>query len=171
MVTISTITLKVALAIGGAEIFNRIGDFSKNANDNHFTQFTHSNFYYSYPEFGKKWTNNNDHCQFHRVNVKCHLCDHTPERNYAGIGTIYVLNNGICNDEILVSTALKVKDRGVEIIRGKKLQTFEYVKNTPRLSRMILLCKEHTASYFEWQKPSATLRQEIKQPILQLELF
>lgn len=133
--TVSTLTLNVALAIGGNKIFNQIGKFSKEANENEYTMFTHYNFFYSYP-IGKD-------CQFHQVNTKCHLCDHTPERNYAGVGTIYLLNNGVCNDDILIPNGHKIE-------RGRKVLLTKYVKNTPSLSRMILLCENHIKDYFQW---------------------
>lgn len=155
--TISTITLSVALKIGTAEIFNQIEKFSKEATENEYTIFTHYNFFYSYPEFGKSWLKGKD-CEFHKVNTKCHLCDYTPERNYAGVGTINILNNGICNDKILVS-------KGYETIRGRKVQLHDYVVNTPRLSRMILLCDKHVTRYIEWDK------QKNKPIQQQLQLF
>jgi hypothetical protein len=157
--TITTITLSVALAIGGAEIFNQIERFTKEATENEYTSFTHCNFFYSYPEWGKPWLNGKS-CEFHRVNTKCHLCDWKPERNYAGVGTIYLLNNGICNDEILIN-------KGYKILRGRKVWQQEYVPNTPRLSRMILLCQNHVGSYFRWCK-----NKEVKKVTpMQLQLF
>jgi hypothetical protein len=136
ILTVTTITVNVALAIGGPEIFNQIQKFAAEANENNYTLFTHKNFFYSYPVFGKSWKNKD--CEFHRVNTKCHLCDYMPERNYAGYGHIYVLNNGICNPDILV--------------RDRQTKKWDYVPNTPRLSRMILLCQDHIKGYFEWKK-------------------
>lgn len=141
--TITTITLSVALAIGGNEILNQIEKFSKEATDNEYTSFTHYNFFYSYPEFGKQWKNGKS-CEFHRVNTKCHLCEYMPERNYAGVGTMYLLNNGICNDEIILHKGYKKE-------RGRLIQIKEYVKNTQRLSQMILLCENHVSSHFPWR--------------------
>lgn len=157
--TITTITLSVALAIGGVEIFNQIERFTKEATENEYTRFTHYNFFYSYPEWGKTWANGKS-CEFHRVNTKCHLCDWQPQRNYAGVGTIYLLNNGICNDEILVSKGYKKE-------RGRLIQQKDFVPNTPRLSRMILLCPNHVASHFLWCR-----NKEVKKvKPMQLELF
>jgi hypothetical protein len=133
--TISSITLKVALEIGCAEIFNQIEKFSKEAHENNYTSFTHYNFFYTYPQ-----------CEFHQVNTKCHWCGEMPERNYAGIGTINILNNGICNDLII----------------SKK----QYIKNTPRLSQMILLCDKHVGSYYKWSPNN-----QKKKELLQLTLF
>jgi hypothetical protein len=157
--TITTITLSVALAIGSSELFDQIERFSKEANENDYTSFTHYNYFYSYPKFGKTWKDGKD-CQFHMVQTKCHLCDSMPKRNYAGVGTIYLLNNGICKDEILVNT-------GYKIVRGKKVWETQYIPNTPRLSPMILLCEDHVGSYFKWSQ-----NQEVKKKYpVQLELF
>lgn len=156
--TITTITLSVALAIGGTEIFNQIERFSREATENEYTSFTHYNFFYSYPEWGKKWANGKQ-CEFHRVNTKCHLCDYMPERNYAGVGEIYLLNNGICNAKILVVKGYKKE-------RGRMIPIQEYIPNTPRLSQMILLCPKHVGSYFKWDKYKVK-----KAKPMQLELF
>lgn len=155
--TITTITLSVALAIGGTEIFNQIERFSKEATENEYTRFTHYDFFYSYPEWGRPWKNGKS-CEFHKVNTKCHLCDWKPIRNYAGVGSIYLLNNGICNDKILVT-------KGYRKQRGRTIQQIEFVPNTPRLSRMILLCPNHVLSHFEWNR-----NKELKR-VKQLELF
>lgn len=157
--TISTISLQVALAIGGSRAFNDIERFSLEANENEYTCFTHFNFFYSYPEWGKKWPDGKS-CQYHRVNTKCHLCDYMPERNFAGVGHIYILNNGICNDDILVSG-------GYRIERGRRVQILDRVQNTARLSRMILLCPDHVRGYFKWD-PNRT---ESRGRSVQLELF
>jgi hypothetical protein len=157
--TITTITLSVALAIGGTEIFNQIERFSREATENEYTSFTHYNLFYSYPEWGKQWANGK-YCEFHRVNTKCHLCDYVPERNYAGVGTMYLLNNGICNDDILVVKSWQKK-------RGVLIPIAERVPNTPRLSRMIILCQNHVGSYFKWCQNK--VYKKVK-PI-QLELF
>lgn len=157
--TITCISLSVALAIGTCEMFQEIERFSKEATENEYTSFTHYNFFYNSPEWGTKWLND-ESCSFHRVNTKCHLCDYMPARNYAGIGTIYLLNNGVCNDEILVS-------KGTKIQRGRSIQINEWVPNTPRLSRMILLCSDHIGSHFKWRE-----NKEIKEKkYIQLELF
>lgn len=150
MAIITTITLQVALKIGAAEIFNQIEKFSKEANDNEYIEFTHYNFFYSYPGWNNKWLNGKD-CEFHRVYTKCHLCSYMPERNYAGVGSIYLLNNGICNGKVLVCN-------------NKKM---EYVTNTPQLTRMILLCPNHVSSHFMYCKN----KEGKKAKPLQLSLF
>lgn len=95
---ISTITLPVALAIGNTSGFKNIEMFMNYANPGQYIDFTHRNFYYSYPVFGKQWMSGKD-CEFHRVNTKCNVCNHMPERNFAGIGSIYLLHNGIALDQ------------------------------------------------------------------------
>lgn len=157
--TISVISLQVALAIGGAEAFNQIEKFSKHATENEYTSFTHYNFFYSYPEWGKQWGSGKD-CEFHRVNTKCHLCGYMPERNYAGVGTLFILNNGICNEDILVVN-------GYEKKRGRTIPQLQRVANTARLSRMILLCPDHVAGYFKWRHNTPVKQAKP----FQLELF
>ena len=154
---ISTITLNVALAIGAGTV-NKIEQFSKEADCNEYTLFTHYNFFYSYPEWEKKWKDGKL-SEFHRVHTKCHLCDYRPERNYAGIGSIYILNNGLCNKTILVKN-------GTEIRRGKECTIFKEIPNTPQLSQMILLCPDHIGSYFDWR-----LQTKTESKVLQLQLF
>lgn len=95
--TVSTLTLNVALAICGSNC-DIVTRFSQEADTNEYMLFTHFNYFYSYPEFGKKWKLEND-CEFHKVQIKCHLCQQLPERNYAGVGHIYLLHNGIGNNQ------------------------------------------------------------------------
>lgn len=134
---LSSITLNVALAIGTADCFNRLEEFTKKASCCEYTSFTHYNFFYSYPLFGKKWKDNK-YCEYHQVNTICHICKCMPERNYAGIGTMYLLHNGVGDNEILI------KNNGIK----------QYIKNTPRLSPMIILCENHINQngYTEWEK-------------------
>ncbi|MGN6804249.1 MAG: hypothetical protein ACTHJN_20290 [Ginsengibacter sp.] len=49
--------------------------------------FTHYNFFYSYPSFGRVWPNGLL-AQFHRVHTCCSKCQAFPDRNFAGIGSI-----------------------------------------------------------------------------------
>lgn len=137
--TVSTITLKVALELCPSERFTLL-DFHSKAGCNDAYLWAHASYFYSSPEFGKCWKNGKSR-EFHRVETACHICGCKPERNYAGVGNIFILNNGVNDDEILVKT-------GVHKVRGKAVPKVEYVKNTPRLSRMVLLCKEHIGSYF-----------------------
>lgn len=65
-------------------------DFAKRHEYNHYYMFTHYSFYYSYPEFGKKWNNTSDLCCFHKIETCCNECGYTPDRNYAGIGTLFI---------------------------------------------------------------------------------
>jgi ribosomal protein L24E len=90
--TISTITLNVALALNSVG-FSRLDEFATKADLLEYIPFTHHNFFYSYPEWGKKWANGKEE-QFHRVHTKCHTCGYIPNRNYAGVGTMYLVNDG-----------------------------------------------------------------------------
>ena len=137
--TLSTLTHNIASKIFSGSFFD-FENFIKNADCNDYIKLSHFNFFYSYPEFGMKWKNGKN-CQFHQVNTKCHLCGAMPERNYAGVGTINVLHNGVSDKEILVNDGFEIK-RGVKIYKSKR------VKNTPRLSQMILLCNNHVDGYF-----------------------
>lgn len=154
-VCISTISVEVALAIGVTELFNQVRKFAAEGDSNDCTSFTHYNFFYSHPEFDKKWPGEKQ-SEFHQVHTCCHICKARPERNHAGIGTLYLLNNGVGEREIWQTKAWKT-------YRGQKLPVNDLVPNTPRLSRMILLCKKHTACYFIWRE---------KKPVgMQLKLF
>lgn len=133
--------------------------FAKEADSNDYTMFTHRNFFYSYPEWGKSWANGND-CEFHRVHTKCHLCDYMPDRNYAGVGNMYLLNNGCGEETILVVKKWETK-------RGVLIPITERVPNTTRLSRMIILCPDHVGSYFRWNENNYVG----KRKSVQLELF
>jgi hypothetical protein len=141
--TISSINVPVALAIGGAEIFNQIKRFSEAAKANEYTCFTHYHFFYSYPKWGKQWPSQKS-CEYHTVNTKCHFCNWQPKRNYAGVGSIYLLNNGISNNNVLIPS-----------IGGKQK------------SRMIFLCPTHVEPYYKWIDKNKIP----KKGFVQLELF
>lgn len=95
--TVSTLTLNVALAICGSNGLT-VKRFAEQAGANEYMAFTHFIFFYSFPEFGKKWKSGKD-CEFHRVYTQCHICKEKPERNLAGVGFIYLLNNSISNNK------------------------------------------------------------------------
>jgi len=61
--------------------------FYKYAQPGQFIYFAHTPFYYSYPDFGKAWTDGKS-CQFHQVKTCCSICGQVPERNYGGYGTL-----------------------------------------------------------------------------------
>lgn len=88
MATISKISKRLAKAINTSSFFKY--HFFEKAKENEYIELCHYNFFYSFPEFGKKWNNGND-CEFHKVETKCSCCSKTPERNFAGIGTIYIV--------------------------------------------------------------------------------
>lgn len=62
--------------------------FLKSANHNEYYPFCHTNFFYSFPEFGKKWPCGLE-CQYHKVETACNCCGKFPDRNYAGYGTLF----------------------------------------------------------------------------------
>ena len=143
---LSAITKEIAVKISSSPKFELL-DFIEKGDCNDYFLFTHYPFFYSYPEFGKKWKNEQS-CQFHKIDIKCNLCDYVPERNKIGVGDIYLLHNGISDAEILVI---------------QKDKSRKYVKNIPRLSPMVCLCEKHIGSYFPYNKEQIKNRQ--------LELF
>ena len=76
-------------------------NFLKNADGKSWLCYTHYSFFYSYPEFGKKWLNHKD-CQYHRVNTCCNCCRKKADRNYAGIGTFYAYKSKIRKNRIVL---------------------------------------------------------------------
>lgn len=158
MAIISTISLNVALAICSCRMSDEIERFAKEGDCNEYTSFTHYNFFYSYPAWGKTWPNGNI-CEYHEVNTQCHICKEMPDRNFAGIGTLYLLNNGIGEADILVNDGYINKG-------GRMIPLSKRVPNTPQLSRMILLCPNHVTEYFRWQQHGPK-----KPTVLQMELF
>ena len=132
MALISTISINVAKKISSFGILDLL-QFLEKSTCNEYMLFTHYNFFYSHPEFGKKWINGEEF-EFHSVETKCHLCDDMPYRNFAGIGSLYLLNNGITDPEILVYSGT-----------GKQRKA-EYQQN--KSTRMILLCENHIGSHF-----------------------
>lgn len=150
---ITTLTYNLAEKIRSGPSYE-LDEFVKNGSCCEYINLCHYNFFYSYPEWQKKWPNGQEQ-QFHRVDIKCHLCDYRPERNYAGIGGIYLLNNGIGDPEIN--------------ILNRETKKLELTKNTPRLSPMICLCRRHIKEYFPFSvnKPVKSNKPEYTQ----LELF
>lgn len=133
---ITTLSQSVAEQITTNRVL--LSEFIENAGNNQFFPFTHYNFFYSYPDFGKQWPGDKP-CEYHDITTRCHLCGKEPERNFAGIGTLYLLHNGISNPTILTV--------GPD---GKRM----WVKNTPSLSRMILLCEHHVGSHSPYRSKS-----------------
>lgn len=66
--------------------------FNKNAQRNEWISICHTNFFYSYPSWGKKWAGDKD-CEFHRVETACNCCRAIPDRNYAGYGTLFIMKS------------------------------------------------------------------------------
>lgn len=101
---VSALTLKIAWQLTTDR--SLLNDFYKLAGANQFIYFTHTPFFYSYPIFGKIWPGGKS-CQFHQVNTCCLICSHTPDRNYAGYGTLILHRTGpgarmnlVCADHI-----------------------------------------------------------------------
>ena len=145
---LTTLTMNVAKEIMTAPKWE-LDRFHNEASCNNYISFSHYRFYYSYPAWGKVWADGKT-CQFHKVETRCHLCGFKPERNFAGIGSLYLLHNGVSDAHILT---------------GKPKQ-MKYVPNTPRLSQMILLCPDHVASYFPFHP-----YKQVSKTVLQLQLF
>jgi hypothetical protein len=97
---ITQLTLKIAEAICSGEMVS-LESFFKNGLSNQYFLFSHYNFYYSYPEWQKKWPNSQD-CQYHRINVACHCCGKIPDRNYAGVGNIWLMKSKILNRDFTI---------------------------------------------------------------------
>ena len=133
MATITTITRNIVLSICSGTTWE-LDKFIDNGTANEYILFAHRGFFYSYPEFGKQW-HNGKLCQYHKIDIKCHLCEWTPPRNYAGVGNCYLLNNGIGEREVFIH-----KD-------GKRI----IIPTAPRHSQMIILCPTHIRSYTPFQ--------------------
>ncbi len=68
--------------------------FMKQAKPGEYLMFTHTNFFYSGPEWGKKWPDGK--CsEFHGVQTACNCCRAVPDRNYAGYGTLYLMKSNL----------------------------------------------------------------------------
>jgi hypothetical protein len=80
------LSLKLAKILDSSS-FCKIDKFYELAESRELLRFTFCQFYYSYPEFGKKWKSG-EICEYHRINTECCMC-HKP---------IKKLNNGgVCN--------------------------------------------------------------------------
>jgi hypothetical protein len=88
---LTKISLKVACELSSGPLFD-LERFFKQAKPGEIFDFCHYNFYYSYPEWNKKWPGGKE-LQFHQVHTCCNKCQEQPERNYAGIGSLYLLMN------------------------------------------------------------------------------
>lgn len=141
--TVSFLSYRIAEEIASGEKFT-IERFYKGGDVNDYISFCHYNFFYHYPEFGTKFKGDKE-SSFHQVEICCHICKMKPERNYAGIGTIYLLHNGASFPEVIIA------DR----IPGKKKIEFEYkaVPNAPPYeAHMICLCRNCIKGYFPFDR-------------------
>ena len=82
---VCSLTFNIAWQIGSDRFL--LKQFCKYAEPGQFIYFTHTPFYYSYPDFGKAWPDGKV-CQFHQVVTCCHICGQVPVRNYGGYGTL-----------------------------------------------------------------------------------
>ena len=82
---VSSLTFNIAWHIGSDRFL--LKQFCKYAEPGQFIYFTHTPFFYSYPDFGKAWPDGKV-CQFHQVVTSCHICGQVPEKNYGGYGTL-----------------------------------------------------------------------------------
>lgn len=85
---ITTLSYKVADAIRTMDNWE-LQEFAEKGKVGEMILYAHYHFFYSYPEFGKKWANDKSSC-YHEVDVRCYLCGERPDRNFAGIGSIYL---------------------------------------------------------------------------------
>lgn len=122
--TVSTLTLSVALAICGSDALT-VKRFHQEADAYEYMIFTHFNYFYSYPEYGKKWKSGNN-CEFHRVHTKCHICGAVPERNYAGVGSLFIINIG--------RFATNQKNKRMVLLCNNHIS--DYCKWNPRINKM-----------------------------------
>ena len=89
---VSQLTLNVAFQITSNR-FELLEFYSHSLTDQ-FIYFTHTNFFYSYPIFGKIWPDGKA-CQFHRVQTCCSICGQAPDRNFAGYGSLLLQRTGV----------------------------------------------------------------------------
>lgn len=85
---VTYLTYRVAHAICSGERFH-LDKFIEHGKPEEYLPFAHYNFFYSYPEWEKKWSDGKI-CEFHRVDIACHCCRKRVSRNYAGVGTVYL---------------------------------------------------------------------------------
>ena len=111
-----TIQLVEAINTGA---FSEAPEFFTHAFENEYMDLSHTNFFYTYPAWGKKLPDGKP-CQFHRFEVRCHSCGAMPERNYAGIGGIYLLKK---NGRVLFTCKAHLNNaRPFKPIKGIKFE-------------------------------------------------
>ena len=102
---VSSLTLNIACHIGSDRF--SLDLFYKYAKPGQFIYFTHTPFFYSYPDFGKAWPDGK-YCQFHQVVTSCHICGQVPERNYGGYGTLLLQRTANGKRMVLVCDEHKI---------------------------------------------------------------
>ena len=75
--------------------------FYKNAQPKEYMWFCHQNFVYTYPEWGKKWQNN-QLSQFHRIETGCNCCCKIPHRNYASYGNLFLMKSNYARRDFVL---------------------------------------------------------------------
>ena len=119
---ISKVSLEVASQLSSFSTFG-LQDFFNKATPGQIFDFCHYNFYYSFPEFGHQWKNGLS-CEFHRVETCCRKCQAQPERNFAGVGSIYLSMQEDRNASLLCDDcAMGLKVYG-EVKRFVQLELF-----------------------------------------------
>ena len=91
---VSSLTFNIAWQIATDRFLLDV--FYKHANPRQFIYFTHTPFFYTYPDFGKTWSDKK-YCEFHQVDTFCHICGEAPNRNFAGYGTLLLQCTGAGN--------------------------------------------------------------------------
>ena len=89
---VSSLTLNVAFQITSNR--SELLEFYSHSLTDQFIYFTHTNFFYSYPIFGKIWPDGKS-CQHHSVITCCSICGRAPDRNFAGYGTLFLQRTGV----------------------------------------------------------------------------
>lgn len=108
---LSKISFKVFKELSSGSYFDK-DKFFETALEFQYIWFTHHNFYYSSPRFGKKWKSG-DYCQFHKIETCCNICGKQPERNHAGVGDLFIMKKKsgfilLCYNHIENGTEWKV---------------------------------------------------------------
>ena len=89
---ITNLTLNLAMRISSCEKWS-LERFYKQGKLNEFFHFACYGYFYSYPEWGKKWADGKL-SEFHRVELACNCCRKKFEKsNYAGVTTVYLMKS------------------------------------------------------------------------------
>lgn len=138
----SVLSYDVAYEMASGEKWS-LERFFKGGDNNDYMIFSHYNFIYHYPEWGKKFKGVD--YSFHQIELQCNICKKKPDRNYAGVGIIYLLHNGASHPETII---------GERILDGKKIKiNYKTVPNEPPYrSLMICHCRNCIKGYFPFDR-------------------